>query len=320
MGLLGTVGSVGLGLALEGHNDRRQLEQNEALLNQQIRAQQKMGKYNQQLALEMWDKTNYEAQRKHMEKAGLNVGLMYGMSGGGGTTANTPGGNVGATGAEGQKGEVGMALQLGLQAELQKAQIEATRAQANKTNVEAQKLAGADTEKTGQETRNLQVQNLILQHEEKIKGVESRVQQDTEADQLEAIRNANDVSEGQAKSALAKGEIDQATFEDVIKQIQTTTIEQQIRIAAMKTGISKTIVDTEETKKAIQKISADIQNMTFEQRMKWENWTQSEKERWIKEQQLELNRQGINFQTGGGAETKRWAEIIGEIMKAVPKR
>ena len=36
---------------------------------------------------EMWDYTNYENQKRHLENAGLNPALLYGMSGGGGATA-----------------------------------------------------------------------------------------------------------------------------------------------------------------------------------------------------------------------------------------
>ena len=35
----------------------------------------------------MWNYTNYENQKKHLEAAGLNPALLYGMSGGGGATA-----------------------------------------------------------------------------------------------------------------------------------------------------------------------------------------------------------------------------------------
>ena len=40
--------------------------------------------------MEMWNDTNYEAQRKHLEAAGLNPGLMYGN--GGAQGASTAGG------------------------------------------------------------------------------------------------------------------------------------------------------------------------------------------------------------------------------------
>ena len=44
-------------------------------------------KLGQQFNKEMWDYTNYENQKKHLEAAGLNTALLYGMSGGGGATA-----------------------------------------------------------------------------------------------------------------------------------------------------------------------------------------------------------------------------------------
>ena len=36
--------------------------------------------------LEMWNSTNYEQQRAHMENAGLSAALMYGGSGAGSTS------------------------------------------------------------------------------------------------------------------------------------------------------------------------------------------------------------------------------------------
>ena len=41
----------------------------------------------QQYNKDLWDYTNYENQRQHLESAGLNAALLYGMSGGGGATA-----------------------------------------------------------------------------------------------------------------------------------------------------------------------------------------------------------------------------------------
>ena len=51
-----------------------------------------MARQNQQRNKEMWDYTNFENQRAHLENAGLSVGLMYGQGGAGG--ASTSGGNA----------------------------------------------------------------------------------------------------------------------------------------------------------------------------------------------------------------------------------
>lgn len=47
------------------------------------------------LSMDMWDKTNYGAQLKHMKDAGLNVGMMYGGgAGSGGSTGVGSGGSA----------------------------------------------------------------------------------------------------------------------------------------------------------------------------------------------------------------------------------
>ena len=89
-------------------------------------------------AYEMWEKTNYSAQKEQMKKAGLNPALMYGMSGGGGVTT----GPSNAT-AEGQAGNtnIGMGIQAVAQLELLKAQKENIEADTEAKKVGAQKTA-----------------------------------------------------------------------------------------------------------------------------------------------------------------------------------
>ena len=81
-GLIGT----GMGLLLEGHNDRRQLRQQEKLQNLEIKGSKELTDYNAAKQLEMWKATNYPAQIEQMKLAGLNPALAYGMGGGGGVT------------------------------------------------------------------------------------------------------------------------------------------------------------------------------------------------------------------------------------------
>ena len=77
-----------MGLLLEGHNDRRQLRQQEKLQNLEIRGSKELTDYNAAKQLEMWKATNYPAQVEQMKLAGLNPALAYGMGGGGGVTSN----------------------------------------------------------------------------------------------------------------------------------------------------------------------------------------------------------------------------------------
>ena len=90
------IGQGLLGLALTDYNDQRQLQQQQKLTDMQKKANMELADYDQSLALDSWNKTNYEAQRKHMERAGLSVGMMY--KGGG------PGGQAIAGTAQGVSG------------------------------------------------------------------------------------------------------------------------------------------------------------------------------------------------------------------------
>lgn len=95
--------------------------------------------------MNMWNETNYEAQREHIENAGLSVGLMYGN--GGGMAASTSGGQQQGVGGPGGN-PVEAALQkeaLGLQFEQIKSQNMLNYSQAAKNNAEATKISGVDT-------------------------------------------------------------------------------------------------------------------------------------------------------------------------------
>ena len=63
---LGNMASTGIGM--EASN---QAQEN------QVRSQKELMEFGSKLAYENWLKTNYNAQRGQLEKAGLNVGLMY---------------------------------------------------------------------------------------------------------------------------------------------------------------------------------------------------------------------------------------------------
>ena len=112
----------------------------------QAQYNKEQAKYSTELSKEMWDYTNYENQKKHLEAAGLNPALLYGSSGGGGGSA-AGGGNAAGVGLPTSTG-VGM----GIQWEQMEAQKELAKAEAAKTNAEAAKLMTTDTENIKSET------------------------------------------------------------------------------------------------------------------------------------------------------------------------
>lgn len=118
--------------------------------------------------LEMWNSTNYEQQRAHMEKANLSTALMYGGSGAGSTS--TAGGQ--ATQPSGPTSNpVAMALQY-QQIEQQNAAIKSqtmlNQAEATKALAEAKKTGGVDTKKTETEIQWQEIENRIQESREQI--------------------------------------------------------------------------------------------------------------------------------------------------------
>lgn len=148
---------TGMGLALEPGRDRRQITQQQKLQDMQIRGQKEMGDYNYAQQIKMWKETNYKAQMEQMRLAGVNPGLMYGMSGGGGTTTGSQGGSVGGAQAPSGGGEAitGMGMANGINAAIAAANVELMKSQAEKNRVEAAKTAGVDTTKAETEIQSL---------------------------------------------------------------------------------------------------------------------------------------------------------------------
>ena len=103
-------------------------------------------KYTSDLQKDMWDYTNYENQVKHLEEAGLNPGLLYGQSGGGGVS-------TGSAQAAGVSQGESAAVAMGLQARSLMADIEKAEAEASLAKAEAMKTAGIDTVKSGSEIK-----------------------------------------------------------------------------------------------------------------------------------------------------------------------
>lgn len=109
-------------------------------------------KLGQQHNKELWDYTNYENQRKHLENAGLNAALLYGQSGGGGVSA---GGAQGQPAGIASGHEAGLALQgmgVGVNMANVMSQTRLNEALAGKADEEAKKMGGADTKFTEAQT------------------------------------------------------------------------------------------------------------------------------------------------------------------------
>ncbi len=150
---------------VQGHvNHGRQKE----LMGIQQQNQMKLNEQGSQLQKKMWDETNYGAQMKHIKDAGLNASLMYGMSGGGGTTAGSQGGG------QAQSGSVTNAPYMGMEALLLDKQLEVMDSQANKNNADAEKTKGVDTSKVVTEIENIKADTQNIQTRTALMGLEAK--------------------------------------------------------------------------------------------------------------------------------------------------
>ena len=141
----------------------------------------------------MWEDTNYPAQMKMMQEAGLNPGLMYGMSGGGATTTGSQGGGSAASGNAAAPMDIGQALQVGMM----KAQIEKLNAETKLTE-----------SKTGTET---DVQNKL---QKELKAIESTITTNASV----ALKNKSEVDKNKSIAKLneALGKLnDQKVLESI---------------------------------------------------------------------------------------------------------
>lgn len=197
----GAAVGAGMGLLLGGINDARQRRQQQKLQDMQITGQKEMMDYSQEKQLDMWNKTNYGAQMKHMKDAGLNPGLMYGMGGGGGSTTGSAAGSVaGATAAAGG-GEIGMGMQLALM-------------QAQKENIEADtanKKAGA--ENTGVVTETGKVDLATKQETQAATISKAKTEAETAIEEMWLKTNERTISDHTIKQRI------ELTAQELIGQI-----------------------------------------------------------------------------------------------------
>ncbi len=158
-----TLGMIGQGVgiastiygALTGNQRRQQqMADQEKLMELQTQNQMRLNEHGSEIAKENWDYTNAENQVKHYENAGLNVGLMYGGSGAGGTLSSGSGGSAASGGAPTPENPGVMGLQLN-QMVNQNALL-----QAQKENIEADtKLKLEDSNKKGLEAEGIALAN-----------------------------------------------------------------------------------------------------------------------------------------------------------------
>lgn len=217
-------------------------------LEDQKAYEKEMANYQQALSLDLWNKTNVGAQVEHLKKEGLNIGLMYGGAGPGGTTSGSgkgsnPGGPSMADGGQG--------FDI-LGAKQAMANIKLTEAATKKTEAEAEKTAGVDTEsaeigieKAKQEIQNLKVKQAIDEYETKLKEIESKVGEATLSEQIESIKEANKILIAQAREQMKSADFSEENYNNLIAQANIATLQAITGLELTEANISKTRTEQE---------------------------------------------------------------------------
>lgn len=261
-GIISSVLGGGMGLIGSAINAKTQKEMQEAsfeygreMMEKQNQAElQRMGlqfdynkrtaDYNQDLAQEMYDYTfnkqneynNPTAEIERYKAAGLNPALLYGGGGGGGgsTAATTSGGAMPAI-----TSLQPMGIQVALQAEAQKAQIELTKAQTNSIKADTMKkvttdMASAALDTVGKMLTNKSTEVNTRKAEQEIENLKATNQQIGE--QITKIQNENKIAEFEIWLQNLKkeaGEIKEngavMRFEDLFKMKELKGLETELK-------------------------------------------------------------------------------------------
>ena len=250
--IAGAAGSV-IGALTANTRRKQQMADQKKLMEIQQQNQMALNKQGQQLAQGNWDYTNEENQARHSANAGLNVGLMYGGNGAGGTLSSGSGGS--ATGGSAPIGEnPGI---MGIQLAQLESQVELNKALANKANAEATKTSGIDTEIAGankalteMNTKNADVQNQL----------NSRSLEDS----LDTIKANRDTAVANSATASTQADVSATTKQAQIEEINAKAINEAFKLAVAKSGIklnnaqmAKMIEDVKIGKANAEKIGID---------------------------------------------------------------
>lgn len=262
-----------------------------------------MGTFNHNMAMKMWNETNYGAQTEHMRKAGLNVGLMYDGGGQGGQLMN-PGGSAQGVNikAEGK----GLDPAFGLM----NAQIENIKADTEQKKATTEKTKGVDTEETksriadiAQGIENKKAQEQLTQADTWLKQLEGEITGETKEAQIDRTQWEAKRAEAEAEKAFNEAYVGSETREAVIRTIKLGEVEKLVRIELQRAQTRQTGEQTQLTRNQARKVLKEIENISVIN-------DQKDKEIALEKFKAELQSEypGL-FQTGG--------KILNEIVNFI---
>lgn len=256
---------------------------------EQAERQKELQEHAKEQQLDLWRKTNYSEQRRQMEKAGLNAGLMYGMGG-------AAGGEIGAGGAGNAGQEQVYDLNSAINnAKMTQANIELAKSQAEKNKAEAEKIKGTDTTESQSRTEL----NKIKAEFERIN---TEIHGRTKEEQVNIIRDSADKMLAEAVQEQHNQIISESTYKDRIQQIKAEAIG-----ATIQNELSQSKIEV--NKAEIERISNDIMQ-------KWEQIDVSKEGIRASIQNMEQLTETMLWQAGINAT----GNLVGDVVKIATRQ
>lgn len=221
----------------------------------------------------MWLKTGIGGQMAEMKKAGVNPGLLLGMSGSGGATVGS--GMPGTAPITGTDKGTGNAIAAGMGIDPADTQLKLSQARLN--NTQADKIAGVDTDKTKAETssllagiENTNAKTELTKIETRIAKIDEWIKDRSKEDAADQIMWNSEKAMNEMNNLWREGLLSAAQFEDKVELLKK-------ELAGKILTNELTSQLTKESKSKIDLNNADIYKKQQEILQGWEKLSQSEK-------------------------------------------
>lgn len=290
----GQIAGAGMGMLLGGANDKRQLSQQQKLNNQQVKANAQMTEIQRKSQMQMWHDTNYSAQMKELEKAGLNPALLYGMSGGGGTTAGAGGASVNAPNAPSGGGEA-MGLMTQANMALITAQVEKIKAETKNIQSETPTNGNLGDAEIGAKEAGARLANVNAD----IAEIQKRVNESTEQDMVNMVRRTVAKIDEEGIKLRQENRITGENLDALIKGKAAEALQPALQNALIKSNIG--VNDAE-----ISKWSAEIAGM-------WKNLSIQEQNMFVNKINAGTNMKNADANTDNASTNKLMYELQNRI-------
>lgn len=306
---------VGLGML----NDWMQANQAQKLQDINVAGAKKLADYNHQLAMDMWEKTNYEAQLKQMLKAGLNPGLMYKGAGQGGTLIQ---GNAQASGtAQASAGQAGMGLQIALQAQQTQSQIELNKALAKKAEADATYTGGAQTAQAEADANLMKATEEYTKLQNSLQSIRKDIAEATKNHDIQSAKSQAQILWWKAIQEEANGQVSEGTVEQRIKLVTTEMLNAQLEGLYKQAQTQNVKMNTNLTAEQIYKTAQEVWQIHENVMQGWQgmNLRGQELEQYKRQvdqqfQKLLQEKLMIDFNTTDAKHIQQWVDVAGGLF------